>query len=136
MSAQDERGFLARRRRARRLMFAVLAVGIVGSALASRLVGPIVGVGVYWVGVLGFVAIWQGTGVPLQDERERAIERWASAATLLVAAVGLVTLGPGLTVLDETGVYQVPRLVEGALLGYALLFGIFGLLYLARRYHR
>jgi len=117
-------------------MVAVLAVGIAGSAAASRLVGPVVGVGIYWAGVLGFVTVWQRTGVPLQDERERAIERWASTKTLLVAAVGLVTLGPGLTVLDETGVYEVPPIVEGALLGYALLFVVFGLLYLARRYQR
>jgi uncharacterized membrane protein len=126
-------GFLARRRRYRRLMFGVLGAGVLGFVVAGELGYDLVGVGIYWAGILGFVAIWQGTETTLQDERERAIEQWASTVTLLVTAVALVTLGPALGVLDDAGIYDSPTVVDGALLGYALLFGVFGVLYLARR---
>lgn len=129
----DNGPFLAKRRRYRRAMFAVLTVGVLGFVVASRLEYHLVAVGVYWAGALGFVAIWKGTGITLQDERERAIERWASAVTLLVAAVALVTAWPALYALEEAAVYTPPASVEGILWGWVLLFGVFAVVYLGRR---
>ena len=117
-------------------MGGLLAVAVGGFVVVAAVVDPVRGVGIDWTGVIGIVAVWQGTGVPLQDERERAIERRTSATTMLVAAVALITLGPGLAVLEESGVYEVPSVVHGALLGYALLFVVFGLLYFVRKSRR
>lgn len=129
-----EQGFLARRRRYRRLLSLVLAVGVLGFVAAIELGYTLVGVAVYWAGLLGFVAVWKGTDITLYDERERDIERRASTVTLLVAAVALVTVGPATTALEETGLYDTPAMVEGALFGYVLLFGLFGVVYLTMRY--
>lgn len=127
-------GFLARRRRYRRLMYGVLAVGVFGFIVASELDEPLVAVAVYWGGIAGFVAVWKRTDTTLHDERERAIERWASTLTLLIAAIVLVSVGPTLYALEAASVYDPPATIEGILFGYALLFGVFAIVYGARRF--
>lgn len=121
-------------RRYRRLLFGSVVAGVLGFVFAENAGYPLVGVGLYWAGVLGAVAVWQGTDLCLFDERERAIERRASAVTLLLVAVVLIVGGPTLSVLSETGLYAVPPELDGALLGYVVLFVVFGLVYTALRY--
>lgn len=136
MTGRPSGDFLAKRRRYRRAMFAFVAVGVLGFILASTLEYHLVAVGVYWAGVLGFVAVWKGTGTTLQDERERALERWASAVTLLVAAVALVASWPALYALEQADRYVPPPWLDGMLLGWGLLFGVFAVVYVGRRFSR
>jgi uncharacterized membrane protein len=126
--------WLDRRRRYRRLCYFVLGAGIAGFVIAERFGAPLLGVGVYWAGVVAFFGVRRGSPVALFDERDRALERRASHDALRVAGVALVVLAPGTAALEAAGYYDAPAVVEGALLGYAALFLIFGIAYLARRY--
>ena len=130
----ESNDWLARRTRYRRVAFGSLVVGIVGFVLADVVNAPVVGVGVYWVGFVGFFAVRRWAPMTLFDERDCALERQASYDTLRLAAVGLVLLAPTAATLEEIGYYNTPPLVEGVLWGYAGLFAVFGVAYLARRY--
>lgn len=95
---------------------------------------PLVGVGLYWLGFLAFFGIWRGTAVSLFDERDAAHERHASQLTITVIAVAGIVGWPALLVLEETGYYTIPPVLEGALLGYPVLGVVFGASYLWVRY--
>ncbi|NHN49921.1 DUF2178 domain-containing protein [Halostella sp. JP-L12] len=125
---------LSSRRRYRRLMFGSIAAAVV-SALALRNLGyPLLSEGVYWVGILAFLAVWWGSPVSLFDERDRALERRASQLTLTVAAVVLVLGASAARLLTEATSYAVPTVVWGALYGYVGLFAAFAVAYLWVRY--
>lgn len=136
MSRSDSSGRdrLSKRRRYRRLSFGCVIAGTVGFFVAANVGYPLVGVGLYWLGFLAFVGVWRGTAVSLVDERDAAHERRASQLTLSVIAVVGIAGWPALLVLEETGRYTTPPALEGALLGYAVLFGVFGAAYLWVRY--
>lgn len=96
----------------------VAAVVTTGSASDSLLLA---GVGLYYLGVVGYLVVWQRTGVRLFDEREQRIERRAGQlVALLVAFVAIFGL-PADVVLDVTGLVEVPLALRGAIWGYALL---------------
>jgi len=114
-----------------------LAVAV--SVLAS---GPVTdwvlfaGLGAYYLGYIGYLAIWQRTGVRHFDEREAEIERRAASLTaVFVVSVTIFGL-PGLVVVQGTDVAAVPAFVEGVVWGYmglVLVFlGLYG--YVERRY--
>lgn len=125
---------LSRIRRYRRLMFGWLLAGVV-VALLLRTVGyPLLGEVVYWLGVLGFLAVWWGTPVTLFDERDAALERRASHVTLLVAAVVLVVGASAMRVLPLVSDVVVPAAVQGALYGLAGLFVVFAAAYIWLRF--
>lgn len=125
---------LASVRRYRRLMFGWLLAGV-ALALALRTVGyPLLGEVVYWLGIVGFLAVWLGTRVTLFDERDAALERRASHVTLLVAAVVLVVGASAARVLPRVSDVVVPPAVQGALYAYAGLFVVFAVAYLWLRY--
>ena len=120
---------VATRRRYRRLLVGTIVVGVL-AALGLRRVGyPLVGEAVYWLGVLGFLAVWWASPVTLFDERDRDIERRASQATLLAAAVSLPVVASAARLVTWLNLAVVPSVVWGALYGYAALFGVFGLAY-------
>lgn len=125
---------LAKIRRYRRLMYACLLVGV-GVGLALRVLDfPLVGEAVYWLGIVGFLAVWWGTPVRLFDERDAALERRASQLTLYAFAVVLVVGASLARVLPHVGAYTVPPEARGALYGYVALFAGFGVVYLWLRY--
>lgn len=125
---------LDKRRTYRRLLAADLAVAV-GGSLALRSLGyPLVGEGLYLLGVVGFLAIWWGTPVTLFDERDVALERRASTVTLGLFAFVLVGGASALRILSALGAYTVSPMVEGALYGYAAQFLVFGLVYVALRF--
>jgi uncharacterized membrane protein len=129
----DGRTRLEKVRRYRRLMFASIAVGVVGFIVADELGYPLVGLVVYWAGLLGFVGIWKGTSVQLFDERDAALERRASHLTLQIAAVvGFVTM-TALVVVEDVG-GGAPDLVWGGFLALSGLFLVFGGVYTVLRY--
>lgn len=127
---------LARVKRYRRLMNACLLVGIVGFLAALHVDYPLVGVGVYWTAFLAFLGVWKGTSPDLFDERDRAIERTAGAFTLTAFSFVVIFGGPGLMALEVSETFTAGPTVRGALYGYAVLFGVFGLAYTILRYRR
>jgi uncharacterized membrane protein len=134
MVDMGDAGWLARRRRYRRGAFGILAAGVVGFAIGVSIDRPVVGVGLYWAGFVGFFALKRWSPIELFDERDCALERRASYDAVRLAGVAMVVFAPGASVLEETGSYEIPRAVEGAFLGYVALFAVFGIAYLARRY--
>lgn len=133
-TATSDHPTLAKRRRYRRLMFAAILFGSLGLMGAARFDRHVLGVGVYWAGVLAFVAIWRGTSVELFDERDLALERRASLATLQVAAViGIVAI-PAAVTLERLGYLELPPVAVGGIYGYASLFVVFGVIYVLMRY--
>jgi uncharacterized membrane protein len=115
-------------------MIASVLGGTVGFAAAESAGFPIVGVGVYWIGFAGFLAVWQGTPVTLFDERDRALERRAVFVAFNVFAVAMILLWPTMLVLSETGVYTPPPAFDGVLLTLAVQAALFTVAYLWLRY--
>jgi hypothetical protein len=118
---------LAKRRTYRRLMFGSLLVGVL-LAFAARGFGyPLVGEAVYWVGILGFAAVWLGTSVTLFDERDAALERRASQLALTLAAPLLIVAASALRTANELFGYTAPAVVQGALYGVIAVYVLFAL---------
>ena len=118
----------------RRLMVGSILGGVAGALVLRTLDYPVLGEAVYWVGIIAFFAVWQGTSLTLFDERDVELERRASHVTLLVVgAVGVVTASLTRLVPRFTD-YTVPAELAGALYGFVFLFGTFGVVYLWLRY--
>ncbi len=124
---------LDRMRRYRRLFWGCFTIGVLGFLAGDFLGYPIVGVGIYWAGVIGMLVIWKGTSFHVFDEREQTLDRRASHLTLTVVGLALIVGAPGQVVFSELG-YQLPLIVEGALWGYALQFVVFALAYVVVRF--
>jgi len=120
---------LARGRTYRRLMFGSVLAGVAAGFALRYLDYPLLGEGVYWLGIVGFLAVWRGTSTTLFDERDVALERRASQLTLLLFAVVLVVGASAARLLPLFGSGTVPPAVRGALYGYAALFAAFGVVY-------
>ncbi|MFB6126844.1 MAG: DUF2178 domain-containing protein [Halolamina sp.] len=125
---------MAKRARYRKLLVGSVLVGAV-AGVGLRSVGyPLVGEALYWVGIVGFLAVWQGTSVKLFDERDHSLERRASQLTLSMLAPVLVvgaSLSRLATWLDW---FAVPTAVRGALYGYVTVYVVFSVAYLWLRY--
>lgn len=132
MAASDR---LAKQRFYRRLILGFVGGGVaLGLILRLGLGYPLVGEAVYWLGIIGFLAVWQGTSLTLFDERDKALERRASQMTLAVFGVGLVVGASSARILSYTNTYEVPRAVWTVLWAYVALFGVFAVVYLWLRY--
>lgn len=115
-------------------MYGSVLAGTAGFIIAETLGYPLIGVGVYWTGCLAFVGIWRGASVAIYDERDVALERRASFLTLNAVAVAGIIAWPAVLVLSETTTYTAPPEFSGALLGFAAMYGLFGVIYLTLRY--
>jgi len=125
---------LATIRRYRRLMYASILVGVGAFLLADWLGYSLVGLAVYWAGIVAFFAIWKGTSVTLFDERDTALERRASHATVgIVGVLGVLTF-TSMVVLGETTTVEIPDAVWTLYLGYAGLFALWGAVYTVLKY--
>lgn len=124
---------LANRRRYRRLFYASLLAGVVGLFVANRIGYPLVGIGVYWAGILGMIAVWKGTTLELFDEREVALEERASRTALNLLAFVLIAAVPGLTALQEVGYYEISPRLSGAIWGLLTPYVVFGVVYAVYR---
>ena len=135
-----------------------ILVGVVGFLAALELEHPLIGLAVYWVGILGFVGIWKGTSVQLYagelyavrqqlslwkgtsvqlyDERDAALERRASQLTIQVIAVVAVLLMAVLVIVEATEAMEVPPRVVGGFLTLSGLGLLYGAIYLFVRYRR
>jgi hypothetical protein len=116
----------------------VLLLGGVGIGLVLRLLleRPLLGEAVYWVGVLGFLAVWFGSPVTLFDERDKALEQRASVLTLGVFAVVFPVSASAARVLSYTDTIEVPAEIWTVLWGYVALYGVFAGIYGWLRYRQ
>lgn len=120
----------------RKLLVGVL-VGAVVAALGLRSLGyPLVGEGVYWLGIAVFLAIWWGTSLRLFDERDVALERRASYAAIYAMVVLLVLGASAARTVGYLGWYDVPVVVWGALYGYGSVMVVWAVAYLWLRFGR
>lgn len=133
-SGRSDDDWLVRRTRYRRLSMGSLLAGIAGFVIADAAGAVPAAIGVYWLGIVGFFAVRRAAPMALFDERDLTIERRASHDALRVAGAALVVGAPAAGVLERTGRLTVPPVVDGAVVGVAATFGVFGLAGLARRY--
>jgi len=111
------------RRRNRRTLVAAIGVGVGGGLLLREVAGyPLAGELVYWLGIVAAIAVWVRSPVPLLDERDRALERRASQATISVTAVAVVLAASAARVLSVTDTVAVPDTVWTVLWAYVGLF--------------
>ncbi|UIO99425.1 DUF2178 domain-containing protein [Halobaculum sp. CBA1158] len=120
---------VATRRRYRRLLFGSVGVGVIANLALRFLSYPVAAEAAYWVGIVGFLAVWTFSPVTLFDERDAELERRASTITLVVAAVVLVLGASGTRTLSALGVYDASSFVSGVLYGYVGLFVVFAVAY-------
>lgn len=124
----ETRNVLETREKYRNWMNSALGAGIglgavllVAGSLLNRDLLVVGGVGVYWLGVLGYSVIERLAPVAVRDEREARISREAAELTLDVLAVALILSAPAVTVLTVTGAAKVPRFVWGMVTTLALV---------------
>lgn len=115
-------------------MFGFIVAGVVVGLVFRFLGYPLVGELIYWIGIIGFLAVWRGTPLTLFDERDRALEQQASQITLNLFAIVLVLGASAARVIPRISTYTVPTEFVGALYGYVALFVVFGLSYLWVQY--
>ncbi|WP_049901572.1 hypothetical protein [Halococcus agarilyticus] len=125
---------LAKRDTYRRLLWGSILAGVVGSLALRFLEYPLVGEGVYWLGIVGAVAVWRGTSTTLFDERDAAIERRASQLALYASAFVLVAGASLMRVLPRVSEYTVAPVIQGFLYGYMAVFATFAAAFLWVRY--
>ena len=119
-----------RRGRYRKLLVGFVVVGTASGVGLRSLGYPLVGEALYWVGIVGFLAVWQGTSLTLFDERDRSLERRASQLTLTASAVVLAVGASAARTVTSLGWYDVPAWAWNALYGYVSVFATFGVAYL------
>ncbi len=115
-------------------MYGSVGVGTLGFVAGSSAGYPVVGVGVYWLGFIAFLALCFLSPVTVFDERDTQLERRASTATLTASALVMIFAGPGLVVADEIGLYALSPVFEGALYTVSLQGLLFGAVYLWLRH--
>ena len=117
-------------------MYACIGAGVGGFLVAVEFDYPLVGLVVYWVGILAFLGIWRGTSVTLYDERDLNLERRASLLTIQIAgAVGILAMTT-LVVADQLPSVTVPERVVGGFYTISALFVVYGAVYAFVRYRR
>lgn len=116
-------------------MFGFIGGGVAIGLLLREVLGyPLLGEVVYWVGIIGFLAVWIGSPVTLFDERDTALERRASKLTLELCAVVLALGASTARVLTYTDTISVPSEIWAVLWGYVALFVTFAVIYSWLRY--
>lgn len=118
----------------RRLMVGLVLGGVAAALVLRTLNYPVLGEALYWVGIVGFLAVWQGTSLTLFDERDQELERRASHVTLTIVAVVGVVAASAARMLPRFTAITVPAELRGALYGFMFLFATFGAVYLWLRY--
>jgi len=125
---------LEKARRYRQLLVGFPVGGAIIAILLREVLGyPLVSEAVYWVGIVGFLAVWLGTSVTLFDERDHALERRASQLTLTIFAPVLVVAASLARVLPKVSDVAVPDAVWPALYAFVALYAVFGIVYLTLR---
>jgi uncharacterized membrane protein len=124
---------IVQRRRTRYLLWGLVAAACLALWIAIWLGQTLVGIGLYWLGVLAFAVVRRRAYAPVQDERDLELARHASMSTVQFAGLALVLGAPGMIALDVADTYAVSSQFEGAMYAYAILFGVFGV---AHQFHK
>jgi len=116
-----------------RVVYAILAIGIVGLlaglVTGRELLGTIIYCGGAWIGSgIAFLAP-KLTDVPLQDERDTELYNRASGLTLGVLFVLGLSVIPAIYVLEAAGRIEPPPEVSGVILLASGLFLLWGVAY-------
>lgn len=117
-------------------MYGSVFGGVLGFVTAVELGYPLLGLAVYWVGIVAFVGVWKGTSVQLFDERDVSLDRRASLLTLKIAGVVGVLWMSALVVLNAATAVEIPDLIWGGFLVLSGLFVLYGAVCLLLRYQR
>lgn len=128
----DDPDPLAARKRSRRVIWGLVALGCLAYVAGLALDRPYVGVGLYWACGLGFMAYSATTDAKPYDERDLDIQAEAAGTTLTVAAVALIAGAPGMAALEAAGAYAAPGWFWGAMFALAGVFGVFAV---SAKYH-
>jgi hypothetical protein len=123
---------LTARKRSRRIIWGLVAVGCLAFVGGLELGRPLVGVGLYWACGVGFVAYAAVTDSDPYDERDLEIQTKAAGSSLTVAAVVLIAGAPGVAALEAANVYAAPDVFWGAMFALGGLFGVYAI---AVQYH-
>jgi hypothetical protein len=123
---------LAARKRSKRIIWGLVALGCLAYIVGLALDRPFAGVGVYWACCLGFMTYSATTDAKPYDERDLEIQAKAAGSTLGVAALVLIAGAPGMAALEAADAYAAPGWFWGAMFALAGLFGVFTL---AMTYH-
>src|SRR6056297_2150283 len=131
LSGSDEPG--RPRRVYYRVVYAILAIAIVGllagMATGRELIGTIIYCAGAWIGSgIAFIAP-KLTDVPLQDERDTELYNRASGLTLGVLFVLGLSVIPAIYVLEAAGRIDPPPQVNGMILLASGLFLLWGAAY-------
>ncbi|WP_243700442.1 DUF2178 domain-containing protein [Halorussus pelagicus] len=125
---------LEKARRYRQLLVGFPVGGAVIAIFLREILGyPLVSEAVYWVGIVGFLAVWVGTSVTLFDERDQALERRASKLTLTIFAPVLVVAASLARVLPKVSDVTMPEAIWPALYAFVALYAVFAVVYLTLR---
>lgn len=124
---------LARQRRYRRLYYGSVAVAVGGFLAADYLGYPLVGIAIYWAGIVAMVGVWKGTALELFDEREVALEERATRTALNLLAFVLILVVPALTVLQEIGAFEITPRMSGMIWGLLTPYIVFAVVYVVYR---
>jgi len=120
----DRHAQLAKRKRYRRGYGGSLIAGMIGLFVASGLGYPLVGIALYWAGVLGMGVVKWLSPVSLFDEREERLDERAAALALnVMTVIGVITI-PGAVALEEAGYLTITPLMTGAALAYVGFFAV------------
>ena len=126
---------LSKQRLYRRLMLGFIVGGVaIALVLREFLEYPLVGEVVYWLGIVGFFAVWWLSPVELFDERDSALEQQASQITLYVIGAVLVVGATSARVLPRISAIEIPDAVVYGLYAYISVFVVWAIAYLSLRY--
>jgi type II secretory pathway component PulM len=125
-----------KRRQYRTLVTQAMGIGVAGLMVAvvlSIFIAEeailLAGLGIYWLGILSYLVIWQQTGVRLFDERETYIERRAGHAVMLFVTFVTIIGIPAVAIAETLKWLTVPAVLQGAIWAYVLLLVGFSLTY-------
>ncbi|GGN21398.1 DUF2178 domain-containing protein [Halarchaeum nitratireducens] len=118
------------RRTYRRLVYGIIAVGVIGLlagiVLDERLLGTVVYLCGAWLGAgIAFLAPWW-SDTTLQDERDYDLHNRASGLTMGIATILGISIIPALYVLDAGGYVEISGAIGGAIAVLSALFLLYG----------
>lgn len=125
------------RKRMNSAMLAGLLLGSVivaaGDTFGWEPLSAYLGIGAYWVGMLGYAVFQWRAPVPVRDERQTRIDRKAARLTVRALAGVIVVGAPTLVVVDNYTASGAPGTAWGFLLGIGAV-GLFAAV--AQRYYQ
>lgn len=133
VTTNSEQHGIEDRKQYRQMMDRLMGIGAVGLIIVTAVwwlflpedMVIFVGLGIYCLSILGYVAIWPRTGVRLFDEREQGVEQKAARAVMIVMTFVVILGLPADIVFEVTDAVTLPPFLRGIIWGYTLLMSLF-----------